>query len=315
VTDQNFEKKTRSIRDRFVTLKQEHPERFERRLEMSWSNWGFGLEPLEMSCDRLERAGLSSIELHGNHYGPDLGYRIEPTMTILRNHGLSVSGVCGMFSADNDLSSPQGIHRQAAVDYIRREVEFTVAVGGTYLLVVPSAVGRTTPYDDAEIDRSSQTLRDIANIFVSSGIRAAIEPIRSAETSLVHTVDDAIAYIERVDHPGVQHINGDVFHMQAEEPHIGEAILHAGERLINLHMADSNRLGLGEGSMDLDVQIMALYLIGFNRAGHFVTPEPLGPGGSPYPAMHRHPDPDVLERLVLGSVRYFTEREDAVLSL
>ena len=31
---------------------------------------------------------------------------------------------------------------------------------------------------------------------------------------------------------GVQHINGDLYHMQSEESHIGEAILQAGDQLI-----------------------------------------------------------------------------------
>ncbi len=48
---------------------------------------------------------------------------------------------------------------------------------------------------------------------------AAIEPIRSAETT--------------------------------EESYIGEAILEAGRLLVNLHMADSNRGALGLGSLDL----------------------------------------------------------------
>ena len=30
--------------------------------------------------------------------------------------------------------------------------------------------------------------------------------------------------IKAVNHPGVKHINGDVYHMQTEEPHIGEAL-------------------------------------------------------------------------------------------
>ncbi len=58
--------------------------------------------------------------------------------------------------------------------------------------------------------------------------------------------------------------------MQAEESHIGEAILQAGDRLVNLHLAESNRCALGEGSLDLDTIIMALYVIGYNRAGRYV---------------------------------------------
>jgi D-psicose/D-tagatose/L-ribulose 3-epimerase len=45
-----------------------------------------------------------------------------------------------------------------------------------------------------------------------------------------------------------------------------------------------------------------------------VTPEPLGPGGDPYPAMYGRPDPDRLEDLVQKTARYFRAREDAVLS-
>lgn len=51
---------------------------------------------------------------------------------------------------------------------------------------------------------------------------------------------------------------------------------------MNLHMADSNRCALGKGSLDVDTIIMALYLIGSNHEGIFVTPEPLGPGGDSF---------------------------------
>ncbi|WP_448058864.1 sugar phosphate isomerase/epimerase family protein [Cellulomonas hominis] len=303
------------IRDRFLALRRDDPSRLGRRLNLSWSNWGFGLEDLETSADRLARAGLGYIELHGNHYGPDLGYRLDETREILARHGLAVSGVCGMFADDNDLSSNRAIHRQAAIEYIRREVAFTAAMGGTYLLVVPGSVGRPVAYDDAEFDRSVATLRLVADVFTEHGIKGAIEPIRSAEISLVRSVADAVEYIEAVGHPGIQHINGDVYHMQSEEANIPRAILEAGDRLVNLHMADSNRMGLGQGSLDLDTVIMALYLIGHNTDGRFVTPEPLGPGGAPYPAMNSRHDPAELDELVLGSIAYFREREEAVLAL
>lgn len=313
MSEQNFEIKSARIRTNFAALKEEHPERLRSRLNLSWSNWGFGMESLEQSAARLESAGIRFIELHGNHYGPDLGYKVTETRQILSDHGLATAGVCGMFSADNDLSSSRGIHRQAAVDYLRREIAFTAEMGGSYLLVVPGAVGRPTPYDASEFARSSSTLRSLGAAFKQARVRAAIEPIRSAEVSFCHTVSDAKAYIEAVSHPAIGHINGDVYHMQSEESHIGEAIIAAGDQLINLHLADSNRCALGEGSMDLDIIIMALYLIGFNREGCFVTPEPLGPGGDPYPAMHGQPDPEKLDALVRTSISYFRSREQALL--
>jgi D-psicose/D-tagatose/L-ribulose 3-epimerase len=310
---QNFELKNAKIHDAFAALKANHPEKLSQHLNLSWSNWGFGIESLADSASRLQQAGIGFIELHGNHYGPDLGYQVAETLRILDDHNLKVSGVCGMFSADNDLSSNRASQRQAAVDYLRREIEFTAAVGGSYLLVVPGAVGRPQPYDHTEWERSVATLQIVAELFTKFKVKAAIEPIRSAEVSLVHTFADAKRYLEAVNHPGVAHINGDVYHMQSEESHIGAAIMDAGELLVNLHMADSNRCALGDGALDLDTIIMALYLIGYNREGRYVTPEPLGPGGDPYPAMHGKPDKAVLDKLVLQTAQYFREREEAVL--
>lgn len=311
---QNYETKSQAIREAFETLKREQPQRLKNRLNLSWSNWGFGMEPLSVSAERLAKNGIRSIELHGNHYGTDLGYKPLETLRILKDHGIAVAGICGMFSANNDLSSNSGTVRQAALDYIKRELDFGVAVQAGYLLVVPGAVGRPSAYDASEFDRSVETLRIVADLFVETGIKAAIEPIRSAEVSFCHRVADAVCYIEAVNHPGVKHINGDVYHMQSEEAHIGDAILRANSQLLNLHLADSNRCALGEGALDLDTLIRALYLIGYNRPECYVTPEPLGPGGDPYPAMFGKPDAAKLDHLVSQSARYFREREEELVA-
>lgn len=313
---QNYEIKSDRIRERFLAYKNEHPERLKKRLRFSWSSWGFGIEDFRMSCERLNRAGISFIELPGNHHGADLGYRPGEVLSVMRDWGISVSGICGLYSADTDLSSNRPIQRQAAIDYIRREAAFAAEVGGRYLLICPGAVGRPQKYDDSEIHRSIESLSRAADSLTEYGIRGAIEPIRSAETSIVHTIAAARDYIEQLGHPGVQHINGDVFHMSTEESHIGEAVLDAGERLLNLHLADTNRCALGDGSLDLDTVIMALYLLDFNnKENTFVTPEPLGPGGDPYPAQHARTEPAVLDKLVFDTVNYFRSREEAVLAL
>lgn len=309
---QNFEVKNQEIEKRFADLVDSEPQRFSNRLSLSWSNWGFGMEPLADSAARLQEYGFEWIEPHGNHYGPDLGYDPGEAKRILGDHGLRVGGICGMFSADNDLSSNRAVVRQAAIDYVRRELDFAAEMGAHYMLVVPGAVGRPEAYDDTEFERSAETLRQIAPLFEQAGVRAAVEPIRSAEVSFCHTVADAKRYIEAVDHPAIGHINGDVYHMQSEESHIGIAIVEAGEQLANIHLADSNRDALGDGSLDVDTMIRALYVIGHNDPTRFVTPEPLGPGGDPYPAMYGLPDPDRLDALVSKTATYFRAREEAV---
>lgn len=313
MTLQNYQKKDEAIRTAFEQIRTEHPERFEKRLNLSWSNWGFGLEDFDRSCARLKKAGIHFIELHGNHYGADLGYDPKETRKIMDLNGIACSGVCGMFSIDNDLASNRHIKRQAAIDYIKREVAFTAEMGGRYMLVCPAAVGRPVKYDDSEIERSLDSLSRVADVFTKHSVRAAIEPIRAAETSIIHTFDEAQNYIQRLNHPGVQHINGDVYHMLVGESHIGQSIWDAGDCLTNLHMADTNRCALGDGSMDIDTIIRALYLIGYNNESCFVTPEPLGPGGDPYPAQNAKTDTAILDKLVFDSVSYFRAREEALL--
>lgn len=314
-TMQNWQIINNKITSDFLADKAAYPAKHERRLNLSWSNWGFGIEPLEVSLKRLSDNEIHYIELHGNRYGPDLGYKVAEVKRMLGDYGISVSGICGMFSAENDLSSISTVSRQRAIDYIRRNVEMGAELGAKYFLIVPGAVGRPQPYDDAEVHRSIETLGLVADVFVECGIRGAVEPIRSAEVSIVHTFQDAEDYINNLKHPGVQHINGDVYHMLAEESHIAATIVRHGARLTNLHLADTNRRALGRGSLDIDTIIMALYLIGYNNDLCFCTPEPLGPGGDPYPAMNGLTDPAVLDALVSETARYWREREEYVRGL
>jgi sugar phosphate isomerase/epimerase len=310
---QTFQTKDRAVVDRFLDLRRANglgP----RKLNLSWSNWGFGIEPFERSVARLARHGVPYIELHGNRYGPDLGYKTRETRRILDDHGVQVSGVCGMISPQCELSSNRPHVTQRSLDYFRRNLEMCVELGGTYLLFGPGAVGRPVPYDDQEFFRAAQAIRILADDFQKAGVRAAIEPIRAAEVSFCHTFREARELIQAVDHPGVRHICGDLYHMYTEEDHVACTLIEYGPWLTNLHLADSNRRALGLGSLNLDLVLMALYAIGYNNEACFCTAEPLGPGGDPYRQLFGNPAPEVLDALVEQTARYFYEREEAILS-
>lgn len=303
------------IRLRFEQKKKQHPEKFERRLELSFSNWVFGLEDLEDAVRRLAKYKVNYIELGGDYGGRDIGYQADfnKTEAVLKKHGVKCSGICGFFGDSNALSTNNNFVRQTALEYIRQEVMFCKKIGGTYMLVVPGTVGRSQRYDSSDYERSVRTLRSVADVFVEQGILCAVEPINSAEVPICSSISSVKQYIKDVNHPGVQHINGDIFHMLCEERNIPQAILEAGSQLINLHVEDSNRLPLGEGMMDLDTIIRALYLIDYNREGCFVTGEPLGPGRDSYAIMFGQHSEDYKEALVAKTVETFREREEAVL--
>jgi sugar phosphate isomerase/epimerase len=263
---------------------------------------------------RLERYGVRFVELHGNQYGPDLGYKTKEIRRIMDDHGVAVSGICGMVSPDSELSSAKPHIRQRSVDYFRRHIDMCAELGGKYILFAPGAVGRTEAPDDYEYDRAAETIRIIADDFQRAEIRGAVEPVRAAEVSFCHTFDDARKLLKMIDHPGVQHIAGDLYHILAGEESIAGTIVDAGGLMTNLHMADSNRLALGRGTLDLDMVIMALYVVAYNNESCFCSAEPLGPGGDPYPQMNGRPDPAFLDDLVSQTASYFRQREEIVLS-
>ncbi|TYC06785.1 MAG: sugar phosphate isomerase/epimerase [Kosmotoga sp.] len=312
---QSYEEKSKKIKEQFLKIKREKPDKFETKLNLSWSIWMFGIESLENSLRRVNDAGLRYVELKGDHYTEDTGTDPDKINRLLHSLEMEVSGVIGLFSPSNDLSSPDPYIKQKAIDYVRNQVKFTKETGGRYFIVVPSAVGRPNPADNSELLRSSAALRKCGDDFREYGIKAAIEPIRSAEVSLIHTVKDVNDYIQKVDHPAIKHINGDIYHMLCEETHIGEAIIECGDKLVNLHLADSNRDAIGKGMIDIDTVIMSAYLVGMNEENRFLTFEPLGPYPDPYVLSNEPCKVELMNELVRTSVSYFKEREEIVRNL
>jgi D-psicose/D-tagatose/L-ribulose 3-epimerase len=311
---QNFQIRDQEVIEKFIGFRKENPKPGE-RLHLSWSNWGFGVEPFERSIARLAKNKIQYVELHGNRYGPDLGYKTKETRKILDDYGVKVSGVCGMVSPECELSSNKPHITQRSIDYFRRNIEMCAELGGVYVLFAPGAVGRPTKYDDQEFQRAADAIRILGDDFQKAGIRAAIEPVRPAEVSFCHTFREAKQLIDLINHPAVQHIAGDVYHMYTGEDHLAGSLLDYGKILANLHLADSNRSALGKGSMDLDLIIMALYVVGYNNSKCFCSAEPLGPGGDPYPQMFGNPPPEILDPLVSQTASYFYEREELLLSV
>ncbi len=310
---QNYIKKNKEIAEKFLAWRSTQDIDSLKRLNLGWSNWGFGRESFAEGLERLAKNNVRFVELHGNHYGPDFGYTEKEVLDGIKAHGVEVSGTCGMVSIESELSASSFAVRQRSIDYFRREIEFCAAVGGKYVLFAAGAVGRPAPYDAYDYERSVESMKIIAETFKEYGIRGAIEPVRPDEVSVVHTFADAKKMIDDVNHPGINYIAGDVFHMELCEAHIAGTIMDYPGMMTNLHLADSHRRALGTGMLDLDTILMALYLTGYNNPYCFCSPEPLGGGSDPYAQAHGAPDKAMLDQLVEQTASCFYEREEAIL--
>jgi D-psicose/D-tagatose/L-ribulose 3-epimerase len=311
---QNFKVKDLEVKRKFIEFRRNNDLKNKKRLNLSWNIGGFGTEQLEISVARLAINNIHFIELLGNRYGNDLGYCTKEVKKILNQYDIKVGGICSVVSPESEFASNNPYVRQRCIDYFRRNIDLCKEVGGSYILFAPSAIGRPKKYDDNEFFRAVETINKVADYLLQSGVRGAIEPIRSDEVSICHTLAEAKKLIDAIGHPGVKHIAGDVFHMLLGEEHIASTLIEYGDMIINLHLADTNRGALGTGSLDLDLILMALYVIGYNNDSCFCTPEPIGAGIDPYSVLYGRYDHEILDELVKKTASCFYEREEEILN-
>lgn len=253
------------------------------------SNWIYGGEPLELTCARLQRFGYDGIELMGepSEYDP------QRVNELCRARDLRVVSLAGMYpwpTEERDLANPDPRVRERAVDYLKDCVDFAVAISAPLIIVVPSSVAKARPVgtfetEEAWVEEAERewhyavdSVRQAAEYALPRHIRLAVEPINRYESFLVNTCEQGLRFVRQVGSEAVA-LHLDTFHMNIEEADPAQAIRAAGRLLINVHIADSNRQGVGRGHTDYRAIMQALLDIGYEGA---LVLEPLPPVPDPY---------------------------------
>ncbi len=118
-------------------------------------------------------------------------------------------------------------------------------------------------------------VRDIAPHAESCGCSVIIEPLNRYEQWWPCTVAEGLEICDAVNSPGVTTM-ADFFHMSIEESDMAEAIYSGGERIANVHLADSNRILPGYGHTDFRPALRALEGIGYRHYCGFECAIPQG---------------------------------------
>lgn len=280
------------------------------------SNWIYGGESLELTFQRLSRFGYDGVELMGE---PAL-YDPSEVSALCRQYELGVVSIAGMYpwpTDSRDLANSDPAVRRRAVEYLSSCVEFAVAVEAPLVIVVPSAVAKTTPspglldeaawveaYDEAWRN-AVEAVSEAARTAEARGVALAVEPINRYETFLVNTCEQALRFVEEVS-SGALRVHLDTFHMNIEEADPAAAVRLAGERLINVHVSDSNRQAVGRGHYDFHALLGALRDIGYDGA---LVLEPLPPLPDPYIAARTSRLSHLRDEFAEESVRRLREIE------
>jgi sugar phosphate isomerase/epimerase len=212
--------------------------------------WIFGARDLAGTVSTLVRSGYDGIEIMGEP-SRDLG-RLQ---SLLEPSGLRVTGTTAHSNPreERDLAHPDRDARRHAVTYYQGCVELAARLEAPAIVLLPSAEGRHGPIStyEREWKLAVEATREVAYFAGEHGVSVAIEPLNRYETFLVNRVEQALAFADEVDVVSTG-VVADLFHMNIEEDDLEKALDTAAGRLLEIHLADSNRRGLGDGHLPID---------------------------------------------------------------
>ena len=182
----------------------------------------------------------------------------------LADHGLSVAAVgtgAGWVKHRLQLADEDQIVRQRAIDFIKTIIDCAAELGA------PAIIGSMQ-------GKSSQAVkRETANAYLREGLEMLsqhasqyrtvllFEPLNRYETDQANTLAQGLKLIDGI--PNVR-LLADLFHMNIEEASIADSIRQAGKAIGHVHFADSNRLAVGLGHLNVPPVIAALREVGYD---------------------------------------------------
>ncbi len=214
-------------------------------MHLSMHNW-MRSEPLEVTLARLSRCGYGSIEIKGE---PDQ-YDTGEVRALLDKYDLECWGAVTLTLGERNLCAKDEKQRADTVQYMKDCVTMVKELNGQEITIVPATVGKIVPdgTPEEEWQWAVDGLTEIHELASASGVRMAIEGLNRFETYFVNRGDQALALANAVS-PDVG-VCLDAFHMNIEEVDFLEAIRNVGDRLVDFHVADNNRMAAGMGTLD-----------------------------------------------------------------
>ena len=238
-------------------------------MHLSMHNW-MRSEPLEVTLARLARCGYGSIEIKGE---PDQ-YDTKDVRDLLAKYDLKCWGAVTLTLAERNLCAKDEQQRAASVQYMKDCVTMVKELDGQEITIVPSTVGKIVPDGTPEEEWAwcVEGLKEIHAHASTAGVRMAIEGLNRFETHFINRGDQALTLADAVA-PDVG-VCLDAFHMNIEEIDFFQAIRDVGDRLVDFHVADNNRMACGMGALDWPKIVGTLQEVGYDGAltVEFVAP-------------------------------------------
>ena len=164
--------------------------------------------------------------------------------------------------------SDNAAHRQAAVDHLNRVIDCCSAMGAEMLVgpyYQPLGIFSGEFPSETELSRVADVHRRIVPVARDAGIGMAFEPLNRFEAHLLNTIEQSIAYTNRVGEEGFG-VLYDTFHANIEEkdPLAALHAVHAAGALSHIHISENDRGTPGKGHAKIRETIVAAKALGYD---------------------------------------------------
>ena len=239
-------------------------------MHLSSHNW-MRQEPLEITLARLSKLGFKSIEISGE---PEK-YDPKHVNELLDRYNMKCWGSVTLMVDKRNMQSADEAKRAESVQYVKDCIQLVSDLNGQILTLVPGTVGKISP--DSTIENEWQWLvdgtKEVYEFAEKKGVRVGIEPLNRFESYLITRAEQALALCDAVG-PNLGVVL-DAFHINIEESNLYDAIRLVGkDKLVDVHVADNNRMPAGHGDYDWAEFVGVLNEIGYTGAltAEFVAP-------------------------------------------
>lgn len=196
---------------------------------------------------KLAEAGFDGVEIS---VVDQTDAELREMRRAVEDLSMSLTASTFMPADTNPISSVPAV-RSAAVDYLKKQIDRTEALGSSLLvggLYQSHKVFSGRVPSEEEWAWSRDTLHEAGTYAANAGIRLALEFLNRFEVYLINTAEDAAKMCEEIglDNVGVLY---DTHHANIEDPDPSCALPMTGEHLFHVHISESHRGTLGTGQV------------------------------------------------------------------
>lgn len=183
-------------------------------VKISYNTLVYAGENIADGIRRLAKFGYDGVDFVGE---PDQ-FDTAEICRLLKENNIEASSICAIFTNERDFVSDDPVIRKQAVEYMKKCVDFSVAIGAKSISTQVTAnmkIDADAPFETAW-KWAVEGLKEAGEYALKNNIRLTLEAWNRYETYLITKLDMALKMVNEV---GLENVGvmGDTFHMNIEE--------------------------------------------------------------------------------------------------